>query len=233
MDTVVWILILLTAFNFILKQTFWRPVATGIATFLAALFVALAWPLAIEQSKAQIADWLADTQLMLDTSVVLTVEISMQMAFCLLSVHVANYSPVRPRTRWAYRLLYWFPGVLILPVLFFGLTRTIFAFPGISFERLAWLFAAFVAVAIPLGRWLIRRLLPEPELRLELFFLTNALAAILGIVATVDGQTAVAGTTTVDWTALGGCIALFVAGALLGWIIFTIKRKLIFKTKRR
>lgn len=232
MDTVVWILILLTAFNFILKQTFWRPLATGIATGVAALFVALAWPVAIEQSKAQIADWLADTQLMLDTSVVLTVEISLQMAFCLLSVHVANYSPVKLRMRWMYRVLHWFPGVLILPVLFFGLTRTIFTFPGMPFERLAWLFAAFVAVAIPLGRWLIRLLLPEPELRLELFFLTNALAAILGIIATVDGQTAVAGTSGVDWTALGGCVALFAAGALLGWILFTIKRKLTFKTKR-
>lgn len=232
MDTVVWILILLTAVNFLLKQSFWRPVATGVAAGIAALFVVLVWPVAIEQSKTQIADWLADNQLMLDTSVVLTVELSLQMAFCLLSVHVANYSPVKPRTWWMYRVLYWFPGVLVLPVLFFGLTQTIFAFPGISFERLAWLFAAFVGVAIPLGRWLIRLLLPEPELRLELFFLTNALAAILGIIATVNGQTAVAGTTEVDWAALGGCIGIFVAGALLGWMLFVIKRKLTFKTRK-
>lgn len=232
MDTVVLILILLTAFNFILKQTFWRPVATGIATGVAALFVVLVCPVAIEQSKTQIADWLADTQLMLDTSVVLTVEISLQMAFCLLSVHVANYSPVKPRMCWMYRALHWFPGVLILPVLFFGLTQTIFTFPGMSFERLAWLFAAFVVVVIPVGRWLIRLLLPEPELRLELFFLTNALAAILGIIATVNGQTAVAGTTEVDWAALGGGVGIFVAGALSGWMLFVIKRKLTFKTKR-
>ena len=193
MDTIVLILILLTAFNFLLKQTFWKPVAVGAATGIATIFVILLWPYAIEQSKTQIADWLSDNQLMLDTSVVLTLEIVVQMAFCLLAVHVANYSPVKNRMMVAYRLLYWFPGVLIIPVLFFGLTQAIFSFPGISFKLIAWLFGLFVFVVIPLGRWLIKWLLPEEDLRLELFFLTNALVAILGIIATVNGRTAVEG----------------------------------------
>ncbi|MFR4039625.1 MAG: hypothetical protein ACLTZT_19190, partial [Butyricimonas faecalis] len=174
MDTIVLILILLTAFNFLLKQTFWKPVAVGAAAGIATIFVILMWPYAIEQSKTQIADWLSDNQLMLDTSVVLTLEIVVQMAFCLLAVHVANYSPVKNRMMVAYRLLYWFPGVLIIPVLFFGLTQAIFSFPGVSFKLIAWLFGLFVFVVIPLGRWLIKWLLPEEELRLELFFLTNA-----------------------------------------------------------
>lgn len=232
MDTIVWILILLTAFNFLLKQTFWKPVAVAAAAGIAAVFVLLTWECAIEQSKTQIADWLSDSQLMLDTSVVLTIELSLQMAFCLLSVHVANFSPVKRRMMWAYRVLYWFPGVLIFPVLFFGLTQTIFSFPGVSFELIAWVFALFVVVVIPWGRWLIKLLLPEPELRLELFFLTNALAAILGIIATVNGRTAVDGTTRVDWSALSGCIGLFVAGAIVGWMVYVVKRKLIFKLKR-
>ena len=191
MDTIVLILILLTAFNFLLKQTFWKPVAVGAAAGIATIFVILMWPYAIEQSKTQIADWLSDNQLMLDTSVVLTLEIVVQMAFCLLAVHVANYSPVKNRMMVAYRLLYWFPGVLIIPVLFFGLTQAIFSFPGVSFKLIAWLFGLFVFVVIPLGRWLIKWLLPEEDLRLELFFLTNALVAILGIIATVNGRTAV------------------------------------------
>ena len=140
MDTIVLILILLTAFNFLLKQTFWKPVAVGAAAGIATIFVILLWPYAIEQSKTQIADWLSDNQLMLDTSVVLTLEIVVQMAFCLLAVHVANYSPVKNRMMVAYRLLYWFPGVLIIPVLFFGLTQAIFSFPGVSFKLIAWLF---------------------------------------------------------------------------------------------
>ena len=190
------------------------------------------WPYAIEQSKTQIADWLSDNQLMLDTSVVLTLEIVLQMAFCLLAVHVANYSPVKKCMMLAYRLLYWFPGVLIIPVLFFGLTQAVFSFPGVSFKLIAWFFGAFVFVIIPLGRWLIKWLLPEEDLRLELFFLMNALVAILGIIATVNGKTAVEGVSDVDWSALGGSIILFLVGAVAGWIISVIKRKLIFKLKR-
>ena len=152
MDTIVLILILLTAFNFLLKQTFWKPIAVGSTAAIAAIFVILMWPYAIEQSKTQIADWLSDNQLMLDTSVVLTLEIVLQMAFCLLAVHVANFSPVKRRMMWAYRVLYWFPGVLIFPVLFFGLTQAIFSFPGVSFKLIAWLFGLFVFVVIPVGR---------------------------------------------------------------------------------
>lgn len=55
-------------------------------------------PYAIQQSKTQIADWLADAQLMLDTSVVLTVEVALQMAFCMLAVHVLTTGPVKKRT---------------------------------------------------------------------------------------------------------------------------------------
>ena len=214
MDTIVLILILLTAFNFLLKQTFWKPVAVGAAAGIATIFVILLWPYAIEQSKTQIADWLSDNQLMLYTSVVLTLEIVVQMAFCLLAVHVANYSPVKNRMMVAYRLSYWFPGVLIIPVLFFGLTQAIFSFPGVSFKLIAWLFGLFVFVVIPLGRWLIKWLLPEEDLRLELFFLTNALVAILGIIATVNGRTAVEGVGDVDWSALTGCVVLFLVGAI-------------------
>ncbi len=110
MDTIVWILILLTAFNFLLKQTFWKPVAVGAAAGIATIFVILMWPYAIEQSKTQIADWLSDNQLMLDTSVVLTLEIVLQMAFCLLAVHVLTTGPVKKRIFWHIVLYVGFRG---------------------------------------------------------------------------------------------------------------------------
>lgn len=225
MDTIVWILILLTAFNFLLKQTFWRWTAVGVAAVIAAAFVLLTWPYAIEQSKTQIADWLHRPELMLNTAVVLTVEVALQMAFCLLAVHVANVHPVKKRMMLAYRVLYWFAGVLIFPVLFFGLTQLIFALPGIAFRTVAWGFAAFVLLAVPLGRWFLRWLLPETELRLELLFLTNALVAILGIVATVNGRTAVEGVASVNWPAFGGCVGIFIVGGLIGMLVRAVRNR--------
>ena len=76
METVVFVLMILVCFNFMLKQTYrkLRSVLV-ISRHLCALFVGLMWPYAIEQSKTQIADWLANPALMLDTSVVLSVEV--------------------------------------------------------------------------------------------------------------------------------------------------------------
>ena len=111
----------------------------------------------------------------------------------MLAVHVANDYPVKPRMILMYRFLRWFPGLLIFPVLFSGLVYLIFAFPGTSFQTIAWSYAAFILAAIPCGRFILLYLLPEKELRLELFFLTNALVAVLGIVATVNGKTSAAG----------------------------------------
>lgn len=51
MDTVVLVLMLLIAFNFLLKQTFWKTVAVGIIATVAALFAGLMWPYAIESMK--------------------------------------------------------------------------------------------------------------------------------------------------------------------------------------
>lgn len=224
MKTVVLVLMILVCFNFMLKQTYRKWVSVAVIAVVCALFVGLMWPLAIEQSKTQIADWLANPALMLDTSVVLTLEVVLQMSFCMLAVHIRTTGTVKRRTLWTYKFLRWFPGVLIFPVLFSGLVALIFAFPGTSFSLIAWSMAAAVLVIIPLGSWLLRWLLPEKELRLELLFLCNALIAILGIIATVNGRTAMTHQTEVDWAALAGIIAMVLMGALLGLLIGKIKQ---------
>lgn len=226
MDTVVLVLMALTAFNFLLKQTFWKSIAVGSIAVTCALFSGLMWPYAIEQSKSQIAQWLGNTALMLDTSVVLTIEVSLQMAYAMLAVHVANAYPVKRRTLLTYRYLRWFPGLLIFPVLFSGLVYLVFAFPGTPFTTVAGSYAAFILIAIPVGRRLLLYLLPEKELRLELFFLANILIAILGIVATVNGRTSVAGVSEVNLEALAGIFILALAGTILGLGWWKIKRKI-------
>lgn len=225
MKTVVTVLMVLVCFNFMLKQTYrklWSVVAIAV---VSALFVGLMWPLAIEQSKTQISDWLANPFLMLDTSVVLSIEVVLQMAFCMLAVHVQTTGMIKKRVLRTYRILRWFPGILIFPVLFCGLVALIFSFPGVSFSLIAWCMAGCVLVLIPAGSFLLRRLLPEKDLRLELLFLANALIAILGIIATVNGRTAVKGISEVNWGALAGLIGLIAAGTLLGMLVRSIRLK--------
>lgn len=224
METVVLVLMIVVSFNFILKQTYRKLRSVVVIAVVAALFTGLMWPYAIEQSKTQIADWLADTQLMLDISVILTIEVAIQMSFCMLAAHVMTAGRLRGRTIWTYRLLRWFPGVLIFPVLFHALVSLIFALPGVSFSLIAWSLAAAVLVLIPAGSWVTRWLLPEKELRLEILFLTNALTAILGIIATVNGRTAVLGISNVDWSALATLALLIVMGGIGGLLAFRYRR---------
>ena len=71
-------------------------------------------------------------------------------------------------------------------------------------------------VLIPAGAKFLHWLLPEKEVRLELLFLTNALIGVLGIVATVNGRTAVKGTGEMNLAAFAGISALAVLGAAAG-----------------
>ena len=232
METVVLVMMTVVCFNYLLKQTWRKPFYVAFSAVVCALLVGLAWPWAIEQSKNQIADWLADSALMLDLAVLLTLEVALQMTFCVVAAHIHTAGRVKPSVVRLYRLLRWFPGLLIFPVLFSLLVAAIFALPGVSFPLVAWSLAAVVAVVIPLGRWALKHLLPEKEIRLELLFLANALIALLGIIATVNGRTAVAGVTSVDWPALGGVTSFVAAGLLLGVAVFRIKQKRMNKKQK-
>lgn len=224
METVVLVIILLVCFNFVLKQTYRKLWMVGAISLLCALFVAFAWPWAIEQSKSQIQDWLNNPQLMLDTAVVLFIEVVIQMAYCLMAVHLMNTGKVRRRTLFIYKLLRWFPGLLIFPVLFHIETQCMFWLTGMEFSTVAYGLAAIVFVVILLFTWAIRWLIPEKELRLEIFFLSNALIAILGIIATVNGRTAVAGISEVNWAALACMAGLTLLFAIVGFILYRMKK---------
>ena len=228
METVVVVLMIVVCFNYLLKQTYRKTYFVLLSALIAAVFVSLTWPYAIEQTKTQISDWLNNPSLMRDTSVILSFDVILQMTFCMVAAHVMTTGQISKRTLYLYKVLRWFPGILIYPVLFSMLVAVIFSFPGHSFEGVAYTLGAVLFVAIPALSWFIKWLLPEKELRLELLFLCNALIAILGIISTVNGQTAVEGQSEVNWSALGGLVLLLLAGAVIGYIlrIIYLKKKL-------
>ncbi len=231
MERVVLALMILVCFNFILKQTLCKWYHTVAITVLSALFVGMMWPYAIEQSKSQISLWLSNTTLMLDTSILLTLEVIVQISFCILAVHIKSSGRLKRWTMWVYRVLRWFPGILFFPVLFCALVALIFAFPGHSFSLVAWSFAGGIMVVVGAGVWLLKWVMPQKEVRLELLFLANALIAILGIVATVNGRTAIEGSDKIEWGAFGGMVALVVIGGLIGFVLRNLKMRKYLNSK--
>lgn len=225
MEAIVLILMCLVVFMTWLKLSFLKVWQMAVVAVCCALFTALSWPWAIQQSRNEIAEWLANQPLMLDTAVVLTLEVLWQMAYCLLAGWMLYGERVSRRTLCAYRTLRFFPGILILPVLFYMLVQVIYALTGHDFAWIGWGMGAVVLVALPLGGVALRALLPEKDLRLEVLFLAAALVLLLGILATVNGTTQFKGSDPVEWSALAAFCALTLIAAILGFLRRSYKMK--------
>ena len=134
-----------------------------------------------------------------------------------------NSGPLKRRTILVYKLLRLFPGIMVFLVLFSLLVSCVFAFPGVSFSLISWCMAAAVLVLLPLAVLGVRKLLPEKEIRLELLFLSNALTAALGVIATVNGTTASESVDSVDYPATIAVIGIVLLGAALGFLLYRLK----------
>ena len=219
MEIVVLVLMFLVMFMTWLKLSFLKAWHIAVISAVCSLFIVLTWRIAIEQSRNEISEWLGNQRLMLDTSVVLTIEVLWQMCFCLLSGKLLYGEKVGRRTIFAYRVLRFFPGVLILPVLFYALIQAVYAFTGVSFSLVAWTMAAFVFLLMPAGAYAIRFLLPEKPLRLEILFLCASMILILGIIATVNGSTTFKGSDPIEWAALGTFTLIALVCGTVGFCI--------------
>ena len=199
METLVLVMMILVCFSFVLKQTFHGVKEIMIISVLVAFFVGMTWPLAIEQSKTQIAAWIADQKLMLDMAVLLSIDVALTMLFCVNHVDLKTSEHVS-RRKWVFFIfLKYFPGLLVM---------TIFLLPGVSFQVVAWVLAVVLLVLTPVFTYGLRWLLPERPIRLELLFLVEVLLGLMGIIGTVNGRTAVAGFNSFDALSLLGVIGL-------------------------
>lgn len=218
METVVMIIMMAVSFSFILKLTFHRSLGAIALALVAAVFVFLACDRATTQSKTQIADWLQNPSLMLDASIWLTVDVAFQICFCIIAAK-GTVGKMSKRDMIASRICLWIPGLLIFPVLFAALTQLIFALPGMDFAVIGLSTGAAVLLVVPLTALAVKWLLPEKDIRLELMLLINLFIAALGIVATVNGRTAAAGTNNIDMAALAAVFGLLAAGGVAGSLL--------------
>jgi hypothetical protein len=121
---------------------------------------------------------------MQDLAVLITIESAICFAFCFAALREMFGKKIKRQIQ----LLYWYPGLLIFPVLFYLLTQIIFAMPGTSFTTISYLLAGSVFVGLPALSYLAGYLYPEKELRLEVHFLVSLFVCITGLITTVNGN---------------------------------------------
>ncbi len=213
METVIRILMLFIVANCALKLSFWRGWQAALFGLACAAFVVAAVPAAAGQSRTQLAEFLSDRTAMQDMAVVVTLEAALCLAWCFLASRKVFGGGM---SRWG-RVLQWYVSLLIFPVLFYLLTRTIYALPGTDFRSVGWGVAAAVAVGFPALRYAARALLPEEDFRLEVHFLASLFVCALGLISTVNGEVAYAAVEQpTDWRMLAAAALLFAAAFLAG-----------------
>lgn len=221
MEIVVMIIMVMVGFSFMLKLTFHGLAGQIALAAVAAAFVALSYDYAAGQSRTAIAEWLSQPGLMLDASVWLTIDVALQIAFCTLEGKALN-EPLGRVGGLMRGVLLWLPGLAVFPALFALLTELIFSFAGMDFVMIALTTAAVVLIGMPMLAWLMKYLIPESDIRLEMIFMVNLIVICLGIVATVNGRTAAAGTSAIEWSALAVVLAILLAGAAAGIPLYRI-----------
>ena len=96
MEAVVVVLMIVAVVNFWLKLTFVKPWQVWAFAALAAGFVYAMQPLAIMQSKTQLIDALRNHALMQDIALIISLEVVLEMAFCLWATRYYTHDELRP-----------------------------------------------------------------------------------------------------------------------------------------
>ncbi len=228
MELVIQILMLFIFINAVVKLSFWKWWQTTLFGLVCAGFVVFAHQYAILQSKTQLADYLNNKSAMQDIAVLIT----MESVLCFAFGFTALLGTENKRWKWVGRILYWYPSLLLFPVLFYLLTQFIYALPGTDFTTISYLMAAGVLIGIPLASEGIKYLCPEKEFRLEIFFLVSLFVCIIGLITTVNGNVTYAvAKEPLNFKAILVSGGLFLIMFLIGLVWNKIKWKIFFRTK--
>jgi len=220
MELIIQILMLFIVINCILKLSFWKPWQSALFGVICAVFIIWTCQFAILQSKTQLADYLKNSYIMQDSAVLITIESAICFAFCFAALREMFGKKAK---KWV-QPLYWYPGLLVFPVLFYLLTQIIFAMPGTDFNTISYVLAGAVLIGLPALSYLVRYLYPEKELRLEVHFLVSLFVCIIGLITTVNGNVTYAAVEEpMNIKALLLSFALFASAFLIGFLWNKVK----------
>ena len=230
MEEIILVLMLFVVINSAFKLSFWKWWQAALFGLLAAAFTACMYPYAIQQSKTQIADYLQNKEALQDMAIVITLESAVCFSFCVTYLR-GMYGKKNP---WWAKALWWYPSLLLFPVLFYCLTELIFACAGVSFSLVAYVMAAVVLAALPLLAKCVAWLVPEPDFRLEVHFLVSLFICMLGLLTTVNGETVYAAVDEpVNWHAVALSVILFAGLFLVGFVWNRFKFWLAQRLRKR
>jgi hypothetical protein len=148
---------------------------------LCSAFVWLTYSIAIETNKINLENMLFQQDRMMDMTLFFVVDLLLSIGFCWVVFARWNNQKIKKSAM----ILAYIPSLLVFPVIFYLQINLSFLFVGISFLLQTAIYSVFIFVLIFGGAWLIGKLLPETELRLELIIILSVLLFALIICCTI------------------------------------------------
>lgn len=224
MEIIVYVLMLFILLDCVFKLSMWQWWQCLVYSVVLGGFVFWSQRYAVLQSKTQIADYLQNTVALQNMAIIATIEAVFCFGFisCWLQ---GTYAPGR-QPRWWQRLLWWYPSLLLFPVMFFVLTQTLFMAVGVSFDTTSAVLAVVTVVGLPLLAEGACLLLPEADDRVELQVLLTSFVCILGLLSTETGKMVYkVQEAPVDLKAIGLSLVFFALLFLVGFLAAKLKWK--------
>ena len=211
MEILIYILLLLIVFNSAMKISLWPWWWRLVFTLLLGIFAYLSIDYAVVQSKTQIASWLHNVDILQLIAIIVTLDSAVGIVYCL---SYFNNDGKRSRTHFWSQLLHAYPGLLVIPVVFYLLTRLIFLYVGADFHSIGLMYAIAVVVVLTLCAEAARWLLPTVMVCLFSLFLTQD----SNIVYQSD-------LGTIDWTSMLLTLGAAAIVVFTGFVVNRIKWK--------
>lgn len=222
MELIIDVLLLFILLNCLFKLSLWHWWQRLAFSAVLGWFAWWSVRYAILQSKTQIADFLANTEALQTMAILVTIESAIGLAFCL---RWLNEFTVYGKLSTVNKAFLWFyPSLLIFPVVFYLLTQTIFSLTGVPFETTGLAFGIGTVLLLPLLSEAVRWLLPDEGSRVELHLLLTIFVCLLGLIATEHGKMVYAmKESPVDWHQLLLTFSLFLLLGAAGFVFSRLK----------
>lgn len=185
---------------------------------------------AIEQSYSRFQEQLSDTDLVGNLLVLQIIESigGMLLSIFLIRLHYNE------RVKKNFHLLVYFPGIIVLPALFYLESYMFLNIPGIPFKVLAAILAISIPLLLLLVLYFLKQMVEEFDLRLEIKFMVHLFQLLLAVIISITLFRLPTSATKTAFPA--GPVAVFlgcvIAGLFIGRIIYhyrfnKIKKRLL------
>jgi len=213
MEHLIHLVMIMLVVAFLLWHSFNNIWVNLIVASLSALSMIAVQPLLLTTSKTDISAVMSNQGLLTEISLLILLEMALMIFWCFL-----GFAKTPSRLE---KILKWYPGFFILPILWYVQAQAIFYSPGVDFKLIAYSSAIFAFLIMAVGPYLFRWLIPESELRKELLFIIAVIVILLASVAPAQGTPLFPQTLHPEWN---GLLALLALTAILAFSGFLCKR---------